>query len=44
VKNPRVGDPIALAIALRLTVASTVAMALASALSMQNPWWAAMAV
>ncbi|WP_245308785.1 FUSC family protein [Aurantimonas sp. 22II-16-19i] len=39
-----VTDPALRATAIRLTVASTGAMAFASMLSLQNPWWAAMAV
>ncbi|BAI76231.1 hypothetical protein AZL_d04050 (plasmid) [Azospirillum sp. B510] len=37
-------DPVTRNLAIRLTVASILAMALATALSLQNPWWAAMAV
>ncbi len=37
-------DGAARAVAFRLTMASTMAMAVAFALSLDNPWWAAMAV
>ncbi|MDJ0391293.1 FUSC family protein [Roseomonas sp. E05] len=37
-------DPAARNVAIRLTVASTLAMAAATALSLPNPWWAAMTV
>ena len=37
-------DPVRRNVAMRLTLASLLAMAVATALSLENPWWAAMAV